>query len=344
MKGIVYLGPHRLELRTIPRPCLESETDVIVKVAFAGICGSDITIYEGRHPRVRPPVVLGHEFSGTVAETGGAASGIFAEGQKVVVDPTLSCGLCPECRRGRDHLCETWGLIGIDRDGAFTQYVTADMKRVIPIPGDITLEEATLAEPAAVAIHAVKRARITPEDSVLVIGAGPIGVLAAQASNAAGAAKTIITDISEERVALAAGIGLDAVLTGDVDIISRISGLLPRGRADVIIDAAGTKSVSTQLTDLANPRGRIVIVALYKEQAPVGLRRLSYKEIEMLGSCTYSYPDFYSVLEMIKSGRIKTKPLITDIVGLKDAIAFIESERAKPGTMKVLINPQSGTD
>ena len=179
MKAIVWTDIDKIEIRDVPLP-EPKENEAIIKVGCTSICGSDLTIISGKHPRARKPLVLGHEFMGTVFSFAKGASKGFSIGQRVVVEPLLSCKVCKQCKSGNEHVCKNLKLIGVETDGGFAEYVRAPIDKIYPIDDSVTDEEAAIIEPLAVAVHAVNYAKLEKNNTIAIIGAGPIGLLIAQ--------------------------------------------------------------------------------------------------------------------------------------------------------------------
>jgi len=196
MKALVYEAPHDVRVEDIPLPQIK-KGEALVKVAYAGICGSDLMISAGKHPRARPPLVLGHEFCGEVVD-------VFDEGNKgwigkrVAVEPLLTCGKCRPCLEGNYHVCEKLGFLGIDAPGGMAEYVAVPVERLYDV-GDLSFEDAAIVEPLAVAVHAVRRSGIKVGETAIVFGGGAIGGLLAQVLVIAGASKVIISEVSSYR-------------------------------------------------------------------------------------------------------------------------------------------------
>ena len=174
MKAGTYVSPKQVEMteREIPIPKAD---EALIKVSYGGICGTDMMIYHGLHPRAKAPLILGHEFSGVVEKVG--ENQHVKKGDKVAVEPLLSCGKCAACRNGQMHVCEKLRYIGIDKNGGFAEYTTIPVNRLHVLPESVTEKEAAMLEPLAVAIHTVRRSKLLVGDTVAILGAGPIGLL-----------------------------------------------------------------------------------------------------------------------------------------------------------------------
>ena len=208
MQAVVYEAPGRLELRerAAPEP---GPHDVLVEVAYLGICGSDLLMWDGGFARVTPPVIVGHEFSGTVVACGSAVN--VPIGTRAAIEPLLPCGECAPCVRGDTNICERLRLIGIDVDGAAASLVVVPAARVHPIPEELSLRDAALVEPTAVACHMVDRTGLAADSTVLIVGGGPIGALVALVAKARGAARVLVSEPNPERRALVDALGIETL-------------------------------------------------------------------------------------------------------------------------------------
>ena len=187
MKAVVWENKDVINLREVPVPVPE-KGDALIKVIMTGICGSDLTIISGKHPRAKTPTVIGHEFIGIVEKINGTANG-FEVGDRVAVEPLLSCGHCKHCLNGNAHVCGTLRLLGIEAPGAFAAYATAPLKKIFKLPANISDISAVLLEPLSVAVHTLNYSRLQKGEDVSIIGAGPIGLLCAEVARAKGAGK-----------------------------------------------------------------------------------------------------------------------------------------------------------
>ena len=220
MKGAVYAGPKTIENISRPIP-IPREGETLIKVESVGICGTDIAIYSGKHPRAKAPLIMGHEVGGTVVEINGDKPKGFDVGSRVTFFPLVSCGKCYTCKTGKTYVCETLKLIGIDSDGGMAEYMVVPTESVIPVPMSWNKMRAALIEPVAVAVHAVRRSSMKIGDRVLVLGAGIIGNLCAQMAKAAGASLVVVADLVPYRLKIAADLGYITVNLKDEDLYTR---------------------------------------------------------------------------------------------------------------------------
>jgi (R,R)-butanediol dehydrogenase/meso-butanediol dehydrogenase/diacetyl reductase len=302
MRALAWPGGDGAAVIEVPAPAAR-EGWVLVDVAYCGLCGTDLHICAGDHPRAEPGIVLGHEFSGRVAAD---ANGLAA-GTKVVVNPLLPCGRCATCLGGRPHTCENLRLIGIDAAGGAAERVAVPAGAVVPVGNGADLRRLAFAEPLAVAVRAVRRGALALGEHVIVAGGGPIGLAVAACARAAGAASIVVAEPSPARRAVATALGLDAVHEA------------PAGAADVLFDAAAHPAVAATWGETLRPGGRVVLVAVYGRPTPVDLQAATFKELTVVGTRVYSRADLATAIDMIAGGRFDPDPLLTRDVPLDDA-------------------------
>lgn len=308
MLAAMYQGAMQVKLETTAKPTTP-EGWALIEVSHCGICGTDTFIVGGTHPRAKAPLVLGHEFSGTILEIRGEG---FKVGDTVVVEPLISCGHCNACQTGNAHVCKNLKLYGIDAPGGMAQYMVAPIEKLHKIPDGVTLELAALAEPLAVAVHAVRRSSFKAGDVAAVLGAGPIGLLLALVLKASGARRVLISEASEERLAVARDLGFTTV-DAKADPVQAILELTNNEGADVTFDAAGHPAVAEILTRVTRVRGQIMLVGSYKKPAPVDLQSIVFKEQNMNGTRVYAPEDFTIALSMILAGTMPLERLLTKL-------------------------------
>jgi (R,R)-butanediol dehydrogenase/meso-butanediol dehydrogenase/diacetyl reductase len=363
MKAAIWTGAGSIELGEVPVPAIGGD-DVLIDVKAAGVCGTDLTIYQGKFPkdRSKPPLVLGHEFSGTVAVLGknaaagknaafgkhagadrGGGRGLEA-GDRVVVDPLISCGKCYACVMGAPHVCLSLKLIGVDIDGGFAPHVRASASRVHRLPEGLSFEEGAMVEPLAVAVHAIRRSGMKVGDGVLVTGGGPIGILAALAARSAGARALVVSEIQEFRLKLLRELGLTGFnplaggsgntpgagsAGGTRELVEEhFGGVGP----DVVIELTGTDAGMQQAIESVRFRGTIVAIGLTKGVTGLDTRRVVFGEVTMTGSRVYSPVDIETSIDLIASGKVNVRPLIK-IFRLEEAPSLFRKMAAGEGNL-----------
>ncbi len=317
MRALVYDGPRALRLAEVqePRP---ATGEALVQVRYAGICGSDMHIYHGVHPRAKAPLIMGHEFAGSIVAVNGPGRG-FAIGDKVVVEPLLYCGECPACRSGAYHVCARLGLTGIDRDGGFAEYVTVPIKALHRLPDGMPFQDGALVEPTAVAVHSVRMSRLKLGDMVAVLGAGPIGTLVAEACRAAGAGEVHVVDVNRGRIERARQRGFTVHNPNEGSIVEAIAEATAGKGADIVFDAAGAQSTAEIATKLVKIRGQIVVVAVFNALPKVNYRDVNFHELDVIGVRVYNYEDYAIAIRMVADKRIPVQGLATHVMSLEQA-------------------------
>lgn len=346
MKAIRFMKPETIELSDIPMPVCGPD-EVIAKIAYAGFCATDIELLTGemvhiKNGNTKYPLVPGHEWSGTVVQVGSEVQG-FQVGDPVTSDVSLGCGKCDFCRQGHYNLCPNREVVGSyrNRQGVFAEYVAIPQRHLYHIPAGVSLEEAALAEPAATAEYAVRRARIPAGAKVLVIGDGPIGQMAAQLANLQGASIVIMAGSWDEKLAIAKSCGIaETINYHKEDVPARAKELTGGEGPDIVIETSGNNSALVQAVQALRPTGRIVAVSWYNgDSVPVAMNTVIVKDAELIGTLA-SPNSFTPVLEYMASGKLKVKPIITHVRPLEELPAVIDMIRAKKEMrIKVLLQP-----
>jgi (R,R)-butanediol dehydrogenase/meso-butanediol dehydrogenase/diacetyl reductase len=342
MKALVWKGIDEIAIEEIPEP--EHGDLPIVKVSYTGICGSDLTIKSGKHPRARAPLVLGHEFVGTIDYVPPALRKILAVGRRVVVNPLISCKTCRPCREGHEHVCVSLKLLGVEHNpGAFTARVAVPQaERIHPVPDSLSDEEGALIEPLAVAVHAVEYAQFAPGETAVVLGAGPIGLLVAQVVRAAGVTRLIVVETVEARRQRAERLGFTVLDGAQGNVVEQVLALTDGAGVDVTFDAAGVPATASQVIPLTGIKGRIVMVAIHKKPAEVAFRDLAYRELRILGTRIYAKGNFETAIDLATRGKVDLKPLITHVLPMREALRGFDIAQNDAQACKVLIRQEIG--
>lgn len=326
MKAAVYHGPRDIRIEDIPEPTA-GPGEVVVAVARNGICGSDLHTYVGSSTggasMHQPGVVLGHEFAGTVRETGADVDDL-PRGTTVAIAPIEWCGECWSCRHGVPNLCRRlaiYGGYGRPLHGGLAPLVAVSRRSVFPAPAGLAPVEAALAEPVAVAVHAVRRAPQLFGASVLVLGAGPIGLGVLQCARAAGASTVIVSERSAARHRAARALGASEVVDPTVDRPVAVARDLTGDGVDVVFDTAGAHAALADGIAAMRPRATLVSVAGWQEPARVDMGRATAKEIDVRFTMTYEPAvDFPAALELLASGGVDAATMITDHIPLERVV------------------------
>lgn len=345
MKAIRFMRPEVIEYSDIPAPELK-DNEILAEIAYAGFCATDIELLTGEMVHIKNgnttyPIIPGHEWSGTVVKVGKDVRD-FKPGDRVTSDVSLGCGECEECRRGHYNLCPNREVIGSyrNRQGVFAQYVAVPQRHAYKIPEGLSLEEAALAEPAATAMYAVTKARIPAGAQVLVIGDGPIGQLAAQLANLAGASKVIMAGSWDEKLAIARECGIAETINYHKEDTVQRARELTDGGPEIVIETSGNNGALNNAVQALRPTGRIVAVSWYNgAEVPVAMNTVIVKDAELIGSLA-SPNSFTPVLRYMAEGKLKVKPLITHVRPLAELEDVVKMIRAKKEMrIKILLKP-----
>lgn len=327
-------APGTIRFDDVPPPVAGPE-EVLARVRRIGVCGSDIHVFHGKHPYTSYPVVQGHEFSAEIVE---APDGLPA-GTLVTMPPQITCGSCESCRGGRYHICETLKVMGFQAPGVAQEYVALPRREVIALPAGFTPEMGALVEPVAVAMHAAGRAGSVAGARVLVLGAGPIGNLVAQAARSRGASTVVVTDVSEHRLEIARQCGLARAVDarrGDAD--EQVRAALGGG-ADVTFECAGAEAAAGQAIRLARKGSVIVIVGVFGDPPRVDLGLVQDRELSLVGTLMYQRGDYRDAIQALASGAIVHAPLVSVSFPFRrylDAYRHIDGNKDR--VMKVMID------
>lgn len=339
MKALFLEEIGKLSLREVDKPVPRAD-ELLVRVEACGICGTDRHLFLGEFPS-RPPVTLGHEFSGIVEAVGSGVTA-FNAGMRVTGDPNIACGRCTECHRGRVNLCHNLQAIGIHRNGGFAEYLTLPEKQAFALPLTIEPLHGAFCEPLACCLHGVDLASIKAGSSVIVIGGGVIGLLVVQLVRLTGATSIVLITRNEAKRRLAESLGATATIdpsTGDVvDRITADHGLLPGG-ADVVFECAGLKETVEEAPLLTRRGGTTVILGVLPSRQKVEIEPfdLLFREVRIVTSFLNPFTHRRAA-ELIASGTIVVEPLISRTIGLDDAIDAISGPGAS-GEIRTLVVP-----
>ncbi|HOM17569.1 MAG TPA: galactitol-1-phosphate 5-dehydrogenase [Thermoguttaceae bacterium] len=343
MKALVLTAYHRLELLDVPIPPVGPE-DVLVRVHCCGICGSDVHGLDGSTGRRRPPVIMGHEAAGVIAQVGSAVVG-WTVGDRVTFDSTIWCGRCGPCRAGLWNLCDHRRVLGVScdeyrQDGAFAEYVTVPQHILYHLPDRVSFEQAALVEPLAVAMHAVGQIPVRVGDTAVVVGTGMVGLLAVQVLRQAGCARIWAVDMDSGRLELACQLGAEEGFRPDrVDVAAEIRRRTHGRGADVVLEVVGIPSTVALAVDTVRKGGYISLVGNVSPQVGLPLQSVVTRQIRLQGICA-SCGEYPACLEMISGGRIRVEPLMSAVAPLEEGPQwFTRLYQRESGLLKVLLRP-----
>ena len=340
MRAAVLYNIRDLRLEDVSTP--EFSTDeVLIKVNATGVCGTDIHIYRGEW-KTSMPIILGHEFSGVIVETGRDVKNLKI-GDPVVAEPNILCGSCYFCRMSeRNYFCENLKATGVTINGAFAEYVKTKAENVYKVTEGLNLDEAALIEPLACCVRGIDQAKVRTGDTVAIVGAGPIGLILLQLVKLAGASMVIQTDMEDARLKLARDLGADHTINvAEEDPVEAIKRLTGGYGVDVAIEAVGSPKAITQAMKATRRGGRLNIFGVSPEDAVWEVKPFELYEKELTITTSYRSPfTFQRAVKIALSGKVKLKPLISHIFRLEEIHrAFEVAEKRLEGAVKVLVKP-----
>lgn len=352
MRAAVWHGKEDVRVETVPVPPFPDAGWVKVKVDWCGICGSDLHEYlagpvfiptEAPHPLTgkQGSVILGHEFTGTVVEVGEGVTNVRV-GDFVAPDACQHCGECVTCRDGRYNVCEKLAFTGLHNDGAFAKYVNIPSELCYVLPEGVSPEAGALIEPLATGFKAVREAGSILGETVVIIGAGTIGLGTLMAAKAAGAGKIIMLEMSTARTAKAMECGADVILNpNECDPVAEIKALTNGSGADVSFECVGNKFTGPLAVDVLRNAGRAVIVGIFEEPSSFNFFSLSGTDKRVIGTLAYTLADFQGVSTLLANGQLKAEPMITGRIELEDIVknGFLELINNKDDNIKIIVSP-----
>lgn len=341
MRKLVLKEPYKLEMTTaeIPEP---AENQVRIHVKKIGICGSDPTIYKGLHPYVSYPLVMGHELSGVIEKVGENVSPDRV-GERVAVIPHIVCHECDACKKGIYNFCETLKCTGAEADGAHCDYFCIEAEMAVKIPDEMSLEEAAMVEPACVAYHGAKRGHIEPGETVLVVGAGPIGLFCMQSCFALGAGKVFVADMDKNRLELAKKLGATGTIAvGEENLKEGLTRYLgSEKKVDVFYDCVGEKGiVFNNILEIARRGTRIVVIGVLQNAYNVPLLPdFVQHELSVSGTTMYVPQDYVEMIDLMGKKKIRTEGMVSQHITLEEIPQMLEDiVNRRVQTYKVIVD------
>ena len=340
MQAAIITGKEIIELLEFAEPA-PGEGEAVVRINYCGVCGTDMHNYQSGI--LSNPAVCGHEWMGEVSAVGAGVTDI-REGDRVIGGISPACGDCAACRAGYASDCphQLGSLMGTPH-GGFAPAITADVRRLTPVPEGLDDLDAAMVEPLTVALHATRRTDIRLGDTVAVIGAGPIGLLTLQCARAAGAGRVLVVEPVPERAALAIELGADRVFNPrEEDVAGELAEATGGLGPDVVFECAGISPTIQQAVDFVRRGGAVTLVGLSNEPATIKPGAWISKEVTVIASVAYAHQEFAMAADFIASGRIQVKPLHThtaQLSGIADAFSLLNEDRRQ---IKVLVDPRGG--
>ena len=343
MKALLLKEYGKFSFEDVPAPELGPD-EVLVAVKACGICGSDVHGMDGSTGRRRPPIIMGHEASGTIAGTG-AGVNEWREGDRVTFDSTIYCGQCEFCKRGEINLCDNRRVLGVScgdyrRHGAFAEFVVVPQRVLYRVPSELPFEHAAMVEPFAIALHAIRRAPPALNDVVVVLGAGMIGLALVQALSRAGCGKLISVDIAEDRLQMAKKFGATQTInSGKQNAIEEILMLTHGLGADLAFEAVGVTATVDLALRCLRKGGTATLVGNVAPKIEFPLQVAVTRELSIHGSCA-SRGEYPACLDMLSRGELNAAPLISKTAPLAEGASWFERlYKKEPGLLKVILKP-----
>jgi 2-desacetyl-2-hydroxyethyl bacteriochlorophyllide A dehydrogenase len=340
MRAIIWKGPRQMDIEDVAVPD-PKDNDVLVKVHSVGICGSELSGFLGESSIRVPPLIMGHEFSGTVAQSGNQVTR-FREGDGVVINPLITCGECYFCTRGLQNLCENRQIVGVHTPGAYAEFVTVPEANCFPVPGDSSsLLIYSLAEPAACGVRAAKLGGVKPGTQVMILGAGTIGLLSMVAVQEAGGTIVLVTEMNAGRMAAARAWGARHVVSPLEEDPVQLSRKLTNGLGvDLVIDAVGSTTTRQTAVQAVRAGGRVVWIGLHTAESSLPANSIIRDEIQIGGSFAYTPADFQQAVNMLAEGKIQASGAWLEERALEACEeSFVELIDRPPSTTKIILHP-----
>jgi 2-desacetyl-2-hydroxyethyl bacteriochlorophyllide A dehydrogenase len=338
MKALVWKGPSLMEIEESPRP-RPGAGQVLLAVEDSGICGSEIGAFLGHNELRRPPLIMGHEFSGVVVEEGPDVPKEW-DGQLVAVNPILSCGQCRSCRKGLRQLCASRKIIGVDFPGSYAEYVAVPVGACFKIKDPLV---GSLVEPLACGVRAASLAQIEAGDSVMVIGAGTIGLMAARVAKSKGASSVMVVDTNSTRLRWASNWGATSVMNPKTeDVLALVKASSSGEGVDSVIDAVGSSQTRAQAVAAVRRGGRAVLIGLHENATSLPGNEIVRFEKQLIGSFSYSDEDFRRAVVLADGGFLETSSGWLDVRGLETGQAsFTEQSLGTAPFSKIILRSRS---
>lgn len=334
MRAVKFPEPWKVECIDIPEP-VAKEGEALIKVRSADICGSDIGAFRGTNPLVSYPRVIGHEVAGEILSIPEDNPRGLKVGDHVIVDPYLYCGECYPCSIGRTNCCTSLHVLGVHVEGGMCETFAHPADMLWKLPDDMPWDIAPMAEPLTIALHGIHRGGLKAGEHVSIIGAGPIGLLAAMSAIAYGA-EPILIDLVDERLEMAKELGVKYVInSGKEDLVAKVAEYTNGRMAELVMECSGANPAVRSTLDIVANAGRITLTGWPKKETPLPTDAITRKEVDIRGART-SAREFEEAIELIHSGKVNVRALLTKVVSIADAPAAIMDIEKNPGNyMKV---------
>lgn len=331
MRAVIFESAGRVALKTVP--CPDPPPDgVLIRVKACGLCGTDVHLYRGEFP-AQYPLIPGHEFAGVIAEVGSQVKG-WRVGERVIADPNIACGECYFCRIGQPNHCLQHAAVGVTQDGAFAEFVAVPARNVYRIGENLSFEEAAMVEPLSCVVYGLHRLDLQSGDQVLIMGAGPIGLLLLQGCRYGGAASVTIVDIDPARLQLAQSLG--ATQTALPAEVERLHEEAPYGY-DAVVDATGVPSVVESCLRYVKSGGKLLLFGVCPEGSKISISpfEIYRRDIQIIGTFALRH-SFDPALALIQNGVVRVKPLLRPMLALDEIPSVFQARARAADTLKIM--------
>lgn len=335
MRRVKLIEPKKAIIENVPKP-KPGPDEILMKIAYCGICGSDLHASIGKHPFVPLPATPGHEFSGWVEEVGPGVEG-FKKGDRVTSEPNLVCGKCYNCKIGRYNICEKLRVMGCQGDGAMADYFLLPVEKTVKIPDNLSLRHAALVEPIAVGTHAVHRAGDLFGKNVAIVGSGMIGLGVLACVVKAGAANIWVTDLSEDRLKLAKSIGATHIVNAKDDAVKKIRTEAGFNGIDVAFECVGVGTALRTAMSLIRKGGKVIVMGVYGDEATIRAADLQDQEMELIGTLMYTMRDVKEAIWILANKMIPAEKIISKVFLIDQAQEAFEYAREHKENIKIAI-------
>jgi L-iditol 2-dehydrogenase len=344
MKAARFYAPGDIRLEEVPTP-VPAAGEALLAIRACGICGTDSHIWQGSFPLEQTPRTLGHEFAGEVVAVGGEV-GAFAPGDRVVADINIGCGECAYCHRDQRLLCPSLQQLGVHRDGGFAEYMVAPAATLRRMPDGMSFRDAALVEPVVCVLHGQDQVAIAPGESLLVLGAGPMGLIHIMLAKMRGAAPIVVTETNQLRLQCAQRVGADIAIDATAaDASDQVLRAVGGEGADVVIEAAGTEATYRQATSFLRPGGRLLMFGAPDPRLtiPISPFEVYRNEWTIVGSFAGTYRAWPDAIALLAHGRLDTDALVTSTIELADLPAALDDISGNPSAIKVQVHLDPST-
>lgn len=337
MRALVYEGPYSMPLKEVDDPVLKSD-QVMVQVKAVGICGSDVHGYRGTTGRRVPPIIMGHEFSGVITAVGSSVTSREI-GDRVVISPLLTCGICESCLAGKPNICQDRHCLGVDMNGSYAEYISVHHSMVHTLPDSVSFEQGAMVEPLAVSMHAVNQTPFDLSATVVIIGAGTIGLLALLCAKMKGAGQIILVDTDAYRLEFAKKLGATHTINSNQsDPVQMVKTITNGVGADAVFEAVGISATANQSLYIAKNGGNVTWIGNSQPEIQINMQQIVTRELHLRGSYGFT-TEFDASLEAIRLNRIDPMVLVEKEISFDEANQMIDDlAKGKEHFIKVLIN------